>query len=200
MVFCHYLSKLFWFGDYSKYTEITKDYPLAAAKAFASLSNPFKFVYVSGTFHSSILIIATLTRAQIGEGATTDPGMFTPLFGKVKGETEKAFLELSKTTPSLKPYSLRPAGVDPTYHSEIQPFIPRTKSFMLKIAQAALLPVFRAVGANMVSPTKELGQVLVDLAMSDGERLQGQGVLGEGRTISNVGMRRLAGLWGSRII
>jgi hypothetical protein len=120
--------------------------------------------------------------------------MFTPMFGKVKGEAEKALLELSKTTPSLKPYSLRPAGVDPTHHPEIQPFIPRNTSFMLKTAQAALMPVLRAVFTNMVSPTKELGQVLVDLAMSDGKPLQGKGVLGEGRTISNVGMRRLAGL------
>jgi hypothetical protein len=129
----------------------------------------------------------------LGEGATTEPGMFTPMFGKVKGEAENALLELSKTTPSLKPYSLRPGGVDPTYHPEIQPFIPSNGSFMFKTAKA-LRPVFRAVATNMVSPTKELGQVLVDLAVSDGKPLQGKGVLGEGRTISNVGMRRLAGL------
>ena len=130
----------------------------------------------------------------IGEGATTEPGMFTPMFGKVKGEAEKALLELSKTTPSLKPYSLRPGGVDPTYHPEIQPFIPRKRSFMFKTAQVILMPVLRATATNMVSPTKELGQVLVNLAMGDGMPLQGKGVLGEGRTISNVGMRRLAGL------
>lgn len=120
--------------------------------------------------------------------------MFTPMFGKVKGEAERALLDQSKTTPSLKPYSLRPAGVDPTHHPEIQPFIPHTGSFLLRTAQAALLPVARAVMVNLVSPTKDLGQVLVDLALSDGKPLQGQGVLGEGRTITNVGMRRLAGL------
>ena len=38
---------------FRKYTEITKDYPLAAAKAFSSLSDPFKFVYVSGMFLSN---------------------------------------------------------------------------------------------------------------------------------------------------
>jgi hypothetical protein len=139
-------------------------------------------------------MLAILTHACIGEGATTEPGIFTPMFGKVKGEAEKALLELSKTTPSLKPYSLRPAGVDSKYHPEIQPFIPRNTSFMLKTSHAVLLPILRTVGTNMVSPTKELGQVLVDLAMSDGKPLQGKGVLGDGRTISNVGMRRLAGL------
>jgi hypothetical protein len=29
--------------------KITKDWPLEAAKVFAGLSDPFKFVYVSGT-------------------------------------------------------------------------------------------------------------------------------------------------------
>jgi hypothetical protein len=116
------------------------------------------------------------------------------MFGKVKGEAEQALLELSKTTPSFKLYSLRPGGVDPTHHPEIQPFIPSNGSFMAKTAQAVLMPVLRAVSRNMVSPTKELGQVLVDLAISDGKPLQGKGILGEGRTISNVGMRRLAGL------
>lgn len=32
-----------------EYDKITVDYPLTAAKAFSSLSDPFKFVYVSGT-------------------------------------------------------------------------------------------------------------------------------------------------------
>lgn len=36
------------FSSFRVYEEITLDYPLAAAKSFASLSKPFKFVYVSG--------------------------------------------------------------------------------------------------------------------------------------------------------
>jgi len=63
---------------------------------------------------------------------------------------------------------------------------------MIRVGNAVLLPVFRAAYTKMVSPTKELGQVLVDLAMSDGRPLQGKGVLDESRTISNVGIRRLA--------
>jgi hypothetical protein len=34
--------------DKKEYEKITVDFPLAAAKAFATLSNRFKFVYVSG--------------------------------------------------------------------------------------------------------------------------------------------------------
>lgn len=118
--------------------------------------------------------------------------MFTPRYGKVKGQAERALLELSRATPSLKPYSVRPAAVDATFHEEIHPFMPRQKQLAIRAGNAVLLPVFRAVYTKMVSPTKELGQVLVDLALSDGEPLQGKGVLDEGRTILNVGIRRLA--------
>jgi hypothetical protein len=34
---------------YREYKKITIDYPLSAAKAFSTLSDNFKFVYVSGT-------------------------------------------------------------------------------------------------------------------------------------------------------
>lgn len=55
-----------------------------------------------------------------------------------------------------------------------------------------LLGIARTVYTPGLSPTRDLGRVLVKLAMGDGESLAGEGVSGEGRTISNVGMRRLA--------
>jgi len=121
-----------------------------------------------------------------------EPGAFTPKYGKVKGQAEKALLELSRMSPSLKLYSARPAAVDATFHTEIHPFMPRQKQFMIRAGNVVLLPLFRAYYKNMISPTKELGQVLVDLAMSDGRPLEGKGVLDEGRIISNAGIRRLA--------
>lgn len=120
--------------------------------------------------------------------------MFTPKYGKVKGQAEKALLELSKATPSLRFYSVRPAAVDATYHKEIHPFMPRQKQFMIRAGNFVLLPVFRAVYTKMVSPTRELSQVLVDLALGDGKPLEGKGILDDGRTVSNVGIRRLAGI------
>lgn len=57
-----------------------------------------------------------------------------------------------------------------------------------------ILPVFRTTWPGMVSPTKDLGRVLCELALGDGKPLEGKGVSGEGRTLNNVGMRRLAGL------
>ena len=159
------------------YIKITKDYALEAAKAFSGLSNNFKFVYVSG------------------EGATLKPGMFTPLFGQVKGETEAALLEMGKETSGLKVFSVRPAAVDPYGHSELRKVSDaRRTAMMYKVGDRVLLPAFRACWPNLVSPTKDLGRVLTDLAMGDGEPLKGKGIKGEGRNVTNAGFRRLAGI------
>lgn len=56
------------------------------------------------------------------------------------------------------------------------------------------MPVLRTTMSSMISPTKDLARVLTDLAAKDGEPLSGQGVSGEGRTVNNAGMRRLAGI------
>lgn len=94
---------------------------------------------------------------------------------------------------SLKLYCLRPAAVDPKFHKEIHAWIPKLSPGKA-IGYPIVLGVVRTVSSGLISPTRELGKVLVELAMSDGEPLNGTGVSGEGRTISNVGMRRLAGL------
>lgn len=130
---------------------------------------------------------------DIGEGTTTTPGFFTMPFGRVKGRAEAALLEMSKTTPSFKPYSLRPALVDPKDHTEIHSFMPSRQSMRFKIGDS-VAPAVRMCWPSGVSPTKDLGRVLMELAMSDGMPHTGEGVLGEGRTFSNVGFRRLAGL------
>lgn len=173
------LESMLTYATSREYQRITYDYPLAAAKAFATLNAPapFKFVYVSG------------------EGATTTPGLFTAHFGVIKGRTEAALLALSKDPayPNLKPYSLRPGGVDPGAHEEIKEFVPEKKG-VKKVGEQMLLPVLNAVYKGMLSPTRELARVLTDLAKGNGEPLEGKGVSGEGRTVSNAGMRRLAGI------
>jgi nucleoside-diphosphate-sugar epimerase len=161
------------------YIKITKDYALEAAIAFSSLSDNFKFVYVSG------------------EGATVKPGMFTPLYGRVKGETEAALLEMGKKTPSLKVFSLRPGVVDPYEQPEVVEALAaklKARPLWHRTGDRVLLPAFRAAYKNMVSPTKDLGRVLTELAMGNGEPLEGKGIEGEGRTITNAGFRRLAGI------
>lgn len=155
-----------------EYFEITHDYPLAAAKAFGTLhpDAPFTFVYVSG------------------EGATQTPGMFTPFYGKVKGQAEKTLLALQKDNPNVKVYNVRPGAVDWTKHPEIHPFRPP-----LPLWRTALMPVV-GLYKSLMTPTRELGKILTDLAMSTGEPLDGKDILGEGRIVPNAAIRRITGL------
>lgn len=55
--------------------------------------------------------------------------------------------------------------------------------------------MLRTAIPGLMSPTKDLGRVLVELAMGDGKALdENEGVSGEGRTLNNKAMRRLAGI------
>lgn len=121
--------------------------------------------------------------------------MFTPLFGRIKGQTEAELLKLSKTNPLLRAYSLRPGMVDAIAHPEIQPIVgERQRPFSYRAMSVVLAPALRKFQQSQVSPTKGLGKVLTELAMSDGAPLGGEGIEGEGRTIRNTAMRRMAGL------
>lgn len=155
-----------------EYFEITHNYTLAAAKAFSTLhpSTPFTFVHVSG------------------EGATQTPGMFTPIFGKVKGQTEQSLFDLGKQTPNFKVYNVRPAVVDWRAHPEIHPFLPQLPAY-----RKFGMPVF-SLYKSFHTPTRELGRVLTELAMSEGQPVEGADTGMEGRLLSNVVLRRLAGL------
>jgi len=132
---------------------------------------------------------------KLGEGATQTPSMFTPFFGVVKGRAEASLLSLSQTSPytSLRPFSLRPGAIDPSAHSEILSFIPRLP-FTKKAVGVLTMPVLKTVYKDMYSPTRDLARSLVDLAVGDGKELEGDGISGEGRILSNRAMRKLAGI------
>ncbi|KDQ20965.1 hypothetical protein BOTBODRAFT_81707, partial [Botryobasidium botryosum FD-172 SS1] len=159
-------------NDVSKdeYVRITHDYPLAAAKSFASLPNTgkFNFVYVSG------------------EGADPAEKSFT-LFGKVKGRTEKELLGLQSTPEygTLRIYNVRPGLVDP-------PEFHRPRSLMQRVfVDRAVAPALRMLIPSQVSPTGQLSKVLVDLATGDGSPLpDGKGIEAEGRTVRSLAIRR----------
>ncbi|KAL9107097.1 MAG: hypothetical protein Q9227_007963 [Pyrenula ochraceoflavens] len=160
-----------------EYIKITRDWPLAAAKAFEKLpsdDNTLKFIYVSG------------------EGATTTPSQLTPLFGRIKGQAEAALLSLSKTSPTIRAYSVRPGYVDPQQHPEIHPLVMgRRTGLMMRFADTAVAPIWRRVAKGQ----KELGKVLTELAMREnGGPLEGVGIEGEGRTVRNSALRSMAGL------
>ncbi|KAF8849321.1 hypothetical protein BDZ45DRAFT_634496 [Acephala macrosclerotiorum] len=167
--------------DKPEYEKITYEYPLSFARAISSTTspNPINFIYVSG------------------EGATTTPGMLTPHWSGIKGKTESELLALSKSQEygNIRPISVRPGGVDPKEHTEIHEFVPKKQGFA-KMAESALLPPLRMLLPRMMSPTRELGKVLTELALGEGKAFpeKDEGVSGEGRTLNNVAQRRLAGL------
>jgi hypothetical protein len=113
--------------------------------------------------------------------------------GRIKGTAESSLLAWHKSHTSFLPYSVRPGFVDPSRNPEIKPFIPALKPW-IKVATTVIGPGVRTFYPPMVSPTKELGKVLVELAMGDGKSLEGKGIDGEGRTLANVALRKLAGL------
>ncbi|KAK9330748.1 hypothetical protein V1520DRAFT_276566 [Lipomyces starkeyi] len=154
-----------------EYVRITHDYPLAAAKSFSSLSNTgkFNFIYVSG------------------EGA--DPTENSKLlFGRIKGLTESELLSLPSTSTweALRVFNVRPGYVDPPNPDRPRPLVLRL------LVDYALAPAFRQFLPSQVTPVKVLAKVLVDLATSDGNALQGgPGIEGGGRTLRNVAIRSL---------
>ncbi|KAL4869625.1 hypothetical protein BDV12DRAFT_76856 [Aspergillus spectabilis] len=161
------------------YIKITLDYPLAAAEAFATLSESFNFVYVSG------------------EGATQSPKFYTPLFGTTKGRTESALIALSKKYPSLKPYSVRPAYVDPFNDPVVLKHMltrPDQQTFMKKSLHATAGRLMRNVVKGQHSPTEYLGKFLTDVARGNGRPFEVEGVYEGGWIISNAALRRAVGL------
>ncbi|KAL1595878.1 hypothetical protein SLS60_009568 [Paraconiothyrium brasiliense] len=159
--------------DKALYFEITHEYPLAAAQAFAKLhpNSPFTFVFVSA------------------EGATQNPGMFTAMYSRVKGQVEKSMFDFYKATPNFKLYTVRPAGVDWRDHPEIHSFIPSQPLW-----KKTLLAPLDVLYKPMITPTKPMGRIYTELAMSKGEPLEGKDIQMEGRVLPNTAFRRMAGL------
>lgn len=155
---------------------------LEAAKAFEQLKSEepdnFNFVFVSG------------------EGATPEPGRFTPIFGRVKGETEIALMEMESKNPKFRALIVRPAFVDPKDHQAIHPWIPQL-SLAKRWGESAFGPVVRGFFKGMHSPTGPLGEFLAGLSVGayDG-KLKGEGVELHGSSVlvNNVGFRRIMGL------
>ncbi|KAI6785540.1 uncharacterized protein J7T54_007183 [Emericellopsis cladophorae] len=161
------------------YVEITKDYALSAARVFEDIKaseGKFRMVYVSG------------------EGTTHNPGRFTPIFGRVKGETEKELAVIS-ARGHIQIDSVRPSFVDKQGHEAILPYVPAVP-FSMKAMVAVAGPLIRGFMPSQHSPTPMLGRGLVDMAMGKMEgKFEGKGVerVGGSWIVSNVGFRRMVG-------
>ncbi|KAI8959919.1 putative nucleoside-diphosphate-sugar epimerase [Daldinia sp. FL1419] len=164
-----------------EYVKITKDYTLAASKAFQTLGSkdePFNFVYVSGT------------------GAATQPGRFSAIFARVKGETELALAEMRKANPFFHASSIRPAFIDAASHDAIKPYIP-VKNPLYKAAYAILGPPMRYGAKSYWSPTQDLGRFMTEMAMGrykDQFKAKDIQMEGEFPILENSAFRRLSGL------
>lgn len=164
-----------------EYIKITKDYTLAAARAFSTLSTredqPFRFVYVSG------------------EGATQEPGHFTATFARTKGETEIALAEMSNELHTMRAYSVRLGGVDASNHDAIKEYIPDPGALYRAMGNT-LYPVIRSLMPLSLAPTDILGDCLSKMAMGKlDDKLEGPGAFQTGLswTLNNKAMRRVAG-------
>lgn len=171
-----------WSNRNREYVKITKDYALAAANAFQKIpqdeSKPFSFVYVSGA------------------GTTHEPGPFSAIFARVKGETELALAEMRKQNPLFHTSTVRPAFVDAAAHEAVKAYIP-TPTFAMVAGAAVLGPVVRMAVKGSWSPTEPLGRFLTGMAMGKYERaMDGPGVerLGAFPVVGNVAFRRAMGL------
>lgn len=115
--------------------------------------------------------------------------MFTPLYGRIKGQTEAALLEFRKQNPNFRAISVRPGGVDETAHPEIQPFIPTQPAW-----KTTMIKPMNLLYKTMMTPTRPMGRVFTELAMSQGEPLTGPGVALENTVLTNIGIRKRSGL------
>lgn len=132
-----------------------------------------------------------------GNGATTEPGRFSSLFARVKGEVEVALAEMRRANPNFHVISARPAAVDPSAHDAIKPYIP-TPPLLLRMLMPVLGPPVRTFYKGFHSPTEPLGRVLTELAMGryKDQFVAGRDIqkIGEFPILENTVLRRLAGL------
>jgi hypothetical protein len=165
---------------------LPRDTPAAAAadNAKAQAKPPFRFVYVSGA------------------GSTFTPGLFTSLFGRVKGETELALAAMVDRDPAAwQAVTVRPAAPDFAAHDAIKPYVP-AQGAVRHVADAVLLPIIRTAAKSLWAPTAPLGTFLTEMAMGkwDAGRLAGPGVEKVGENgffvVENGAFRRAMGLDG----
>lgn len=169
--------------DKDEYVKITKDYTLAAASSFTALGEqgaaPFRFIFVSG------------------EGATQDPGYFSAIFARTKGETESKLAAMAAEKPrALRADIVRPGFVDTLGHDAITPYIPDPGRLTKSMIAVVGMPI-RTFYKGMHSPTEMLGGFFAQLAMGrlDG-RLEGPGAfnLNGSWVVQSLGVRRAMGL------
>jgi hypothetical protein len=117
--------------------------------------------------------------------------LLTPYFGGIKGKAELDLLELSKSSKSLEVINVRPGGVDWRGHTEVEEGLKGKKSPLALTGFGVVFSVMGAVMPGKLTPTKDLGRFLTELALGVQPRPTGEGVFQEGGIVSNAAIRRL---------
>ena len=147
----------------------------------AAENEPFRFIFVSGY------------------RVTQQPGRFTSLYCKYKGEAESLLSEMRVANPSFEAESVRPNIVDSTAHASIKPFLAPPIPLYRFIERFAM-PSLRLMAKSMIIPSDSLGKFLAQTAMGKQENVLRQGgrdigmLEGRMRLVENEAIRRIAGI------
>ena len=90
--------------------------------------------------------------------------MFKPIFGRVKGQIERALLHFRKQNPNFTAISVRLGGVNWTAHPRIHPFIPYQPAW-----KNAMIGQMNTMYKSTMTLTQSIGRAFNELAMSTGE-------------------------------
>jgi len=118
----------------AEYTRISYDYPVAAARALATINPDMTFVYVSG--------------------AGTDP-QSRAMWARVKGRAEQAILEIFPNG-----YAFRPGFIRPTYGATSRTRLYR----VVYALTAPVLPLFERLAPRYVTSSDRLGRAMLRAA------------------------------------
>ncbi|KAI5474633.1 nucleoside-diphosphate-sugar epimerase, partial [Pseudohyphozyma bogoriensis] len=89
-----------------------------------------------------------------GHGAWQEDGKASQMFGRVKGQAEKA---LASNFPSLATYNFRPAGILPTR--------PIPEASFLYRCGTPIMKAIRLVAPSMVITTEQLARGMIEAAL-----------------------------------
>jgi hypothetical protein len=139
---------------------INVQYPLHAAKTFAAGKKSFNFVFIS------MLGI----EKQLHEDVVD------------KGKAEEGLIKLHKEMPNLKPYSLRLCAMDYRGHKAVLDNIKYPRPWW-KVLASWVIPMVKWYSALLNCDSPDFGFLMTELAKGDGEPIEEEYVLEDGRFV-----------------
>jgi hypothetical protein len=157
---------------------INVQYPLYAAKTFAAGKKSFNFVFISSMSKSSVRQMNQLLTSRIVLGIEKQ------LHEDVvdKGKAEEGLIKLHKEMPNLKPYSLRLCAMDYRGHKAVLDNIKYPRPWW-KVLASWVIPMVKWYSALLNCDSPDFGFLMTELAKGDGEPIEEEYVLEDGRFV-----------------